>query len=317
MTLSIRTVEADDSVFETIADIVNRTAPEDPTSVEEMRWGEVTYPGATYLLAELDGRVIGAATVGRIWMYPPEYDAFWATINVLPEARRRGAGSLLLDATARAAHAAGKAHLHVPAAADRPDALAFLDHRGFAEFERSRAVRLDLPGLDVATPAAPDGIELTDLAARPDLVPGVHAVALEAFPDIPGGDQPMAVGDLAEFRARDVDRPGIPPGGFAVAVDRESGRVVGYASLLEKPGSPGVAFHDMTAVVRDWRGRGLATALKLRTIAWAAANGLTALETGNDEDNHAMRAVNARLGYRPLPDLLTMRGSVDAAMMER
>jgi RimJ/RimL family protein N-acetyltransferase len=73
----------------------------------------------------------------------------------------------------------------------------------------------------------------------------------------------------------------------------------------------------MTAVLRSWRGRGLATALKLRTIAWAVANGLTALETGNDEANLAMQAVNRRLGYRPLPDLLTMRGSADAAMMRR
>lgn len=315
MTLSIRTVEAGDSVFEAIVAIVDRTAPEDPTSVEEMRWSEDTYPGTTYVLAEIDGRVIGAATVGRIYVHPPEYDAFWATVNVLPEARRQGAGSLLLDAAARAARAAGKGHLHVAAAADRPDAIAFLEHRGFAEFERSLAVRLDLARVDVPAPTVPDGIELTDLATRPDLVPGVHAVALEAYLDIPGGDQPIAAGDLTEFRARDVDRPGILPGGFVVAVERASGRVVGYASLLAKPGSPDVAFHDMTAVARGWRGQGLATALKRRTIAWAVANGLTALETGNDEDNHAMRAVNARLGYRPLPDSITMRGSVGAAMM--
>jgi hypothetical protein len=30
-----------------------------------------------------------------------------------------------------------------------------------------------------------------------------------------------------------------------------------------------------------------------------------------------MRAVNARLGYRPLPDEVTMRGSVAEAMMDR
>jgi RimJ/RimL family protein N-acetyltransferase len=64
----------------------------------------------------------------------------------------------------------------------------------------------------------------------------------------------------------------------------------------------------MTAVGRRWRGRGVATALKRATIAWAIEHGLKILETGNDEDNGAMRAVNARLGYRPIPDMLTMRG---------
>ncbi len=72
----------------------------------------------------------------------------------------------------------------------------------------------------------------------------------------------------------------------------------------------------MTAVARAWRGRGIAVALKHATIAWAIANGLTALETGNDEGNAPMRGVNARLGYRPLPDRLTMRGPLFGGIMD-
>ena len=49
----------------------------------------------------------------------------------------------------------------------------------------------------------------------------------------------------------------------------------------------------------------------------AIANGLDALRTGNDVDNAPMRAINARLGYRPLPDILTMRGPAKPAMMDR
>ncbi len=64
----------------------------------------------------------------------------------------------------------------------------------------------------------------------------------------------------------------------------------------------------MTAVRRAWRGRGIAVALKRATIAWAIEHGLTALETGNDQENVAMRAVNGGLGYAPLPDEITMRG---------
>lgn len=169
-------------------------------------------------------------------------------------------------------------------------------------------VRLDLVGLDRPTPVMPDGVLLTTLAERPDLVTGVHRVAMEAFDDIPGADEPMAAGDLAEFRARDVDRPGIPADGFQVAIDTTTGEVIGYASLMFVPGSTTRAWHDMTAVLRAWRGRGLATALKRATIAWAIDHGLTGLETGNDVDNAGMRAVNARLGYSPMPDELTMRG---------
>ena len=81
------------------------------------------------------------------------------------------------------------------------------------------ALRLDLAGLEPPAVDAPAGVTLTTLAAHPDLVPGVHRVALEAFADIPGGDEPMAVGDLAEFRARDIDRDSIPAEAFFVAVD--------------------------------------------------------------------------------------------------
>ena len=316
MTLVVRPATSSDDDLAAIVRIVSATSPEDGTSVEDMRWSEVTYPGVVRYLADLDGHPVGAATVGRIFMYPPGFEAFWATVDVLPDARRQGIGGSLLAAVARSAAAAGRTHLHIPTTSDRPDAIAFLARRGFLEYERTRAVRLELAGRARPADNPPDGIELTDLAARPDLVAGVHAVALETFPDIPGGDRPMAAGELAEFRARDVDRPGIPPDAFGVAVERTGG-VVGYAALMLKPGDPSVGLHDMTAVARAWRRRGLAGALKRRTIGWAIDHGLTALETGNDEGNHAMQGVNARLGYRPLPDLLTMRGPLDRAMMKR
>ena len=59
----------------------------------------------------------------------------------------------------------------------------------------------------------------------------------------------MAAGDLAEFRARDVDRPGIPADGFFVAVDDATGDAVGYASLMFVPGSTTrrLARHDRGA----------------------------------------------------------------------
>ena len=92
--------------------------------------------------------------------------------------------------------------------------------------------------------------------------------------------------------------------------------MIGYASLIVRR-PDGIGEHDMTAVRRAWRGRGIATALKLGTIRWAIEHGLSALETGNDEANLPMQAVNRRLGYARQPDELLMRGSVAAAMMSR
>ena len=318
MTFRLREANLGDADLGAIAAIVNTTNPDDPTSIDEMRWSSGAYPGASRFIVDVDGRPVGTASAGRIHSLPPEFDGFWANINVLADARRQGIGSALLEAVSDRARTAAKTALHLPASEARPEGIDFLEHRGFREYERSKTVRLELAGLPRPSIDLPDGLRLTTLAAEPELVEGIHAVAVEAFADIPGGDQPIAPGDLAEFRKRDVDRATIPHAAFMVAVEQTTGRVVGYASLLLMPeGTRRLAWHGMTAVARDWRGRGLAGALKRATIGWAIDAGLDAVESNNDTDNLAMRAVNARLGYLAAPDALIMRGPLFAGIMTR
>jgi GNAT superfamily N-acetyltransferase len=297
-----------DADLATLAALVDTITPDDSTSVSEMRWADETYPGNRRYLAEVDGQPVGCATIGRIYVYPPDHPDAFAYLAVLPAEQRRGIGEALLVALSDAARATGKTGLHLRTSEGRPEGIAFLRHRGFTELERARMVELRLEGLALPVIEPPAGVTLTNLAERPELIDGVHALAIEAFADIPGGDTPMAAGDLAEFRARDVDRPGIPPAAFMIATDAATDDVIGYACLMFVPGSTTVAWHDMTAVARAWRGRGLATLMKRATIAWAIREGLVALVTGNDEENAPMRAVNARLGYQPLPDEVFLRG---------
>jgi GNAT superfamily N-acetyltransferase len=290
--------------------IRNAVLPENTDSLEHVRWEITTYPGeTTHFLAETaDGTAVGTASTGRIWMHERDYPRFWLGIWVLPEARNRGTGSALYAAISEVARAAGKTEFDTELSVAHEIGHRFLANRGFVETDRAKMVRLDLAGLPAPESRAPDGIGITTLAARPDLVPGVHATALEAFPDIPSEDDPIDVGTLEAFRARDVDRVGIPHDAFFVAIDEATGEVAGYASLSYAAGSTTVAYHDMTAVRRAYRGRGIAAALKRATIAWAVNHGLEALDTGNDEHNAPMRAVNLALGYRPLPDWVGLRG---------
>jgi GNAT superfamily N-acetyltransferase len=312
----IRRATMSDADLSAVTSVVNSVTPERGTGPVEMRWSAETYPGGARFLAEApDGRAVGTASVGRIYVHPPEYDGYWVEISVLPELRRRGVGQALLRAVSEVARAAGKTALHVPASDGRPEGIDFLTKRGFSEFERSKAVRLDLHGHLPPPVAPPTGVRIVTLASRPDLVPALHAVAVEALPDIPGGE-PMAAGDLAEFRARDIDRPRMPWDGFFVALDDE-GEVLGYASVLVAAARPAVAYHDLTAVRRASRGRGIAGALKRAIIDWAISAGLEALEASNDEVNLPMRAINRRLGYRPLRDGLILRGPVFGGIMGR
>ncbi len=51
-----------------------------------------------------------------------------------------------------------------------------------------------------------------------------------------------------------------------------------------------------TGVHPDWRGRGIATALKVRCLSEAKRRDIGRMETENHDDNGAMIAVNRKLG---------------------
>ena len=85
------------------------------------------------------------------------------------------------------------------------------------------------------------------------------------------------------------------PGGSFVAL--ADGEIVGYSGLC-RTAEDGVAEDGLTVVRRDWRRRGLATALKRAELAWAARNGIRRVETWTQTGNEGMRAVNERLGFR-------------------
>lgn len=290
--------------------IRNAVTPDNTDSLEQIRWETATYPGEVdrFLADGPDGEPVGTTSTGRIWMHEAGFERYWLGIWVLPDSRNRGIGSALFAAASDAARAAGKTGFQTELSEEHADGHRFLANRGFVQTERSKMVRLELAGVAAPLAQSPAGIRLASLAERPDLLPGVHRTAVEAFPDIPWTDEPISALDFAAFVARDVERTGIPKDAFFVAVDESSGEVAGYASLIYAAGSTTVAYHDMTAVRRAYRGRGIATALKRATIAWAVEHGLDALDTGNDEENAPMRAVNLALGYRPVPDWIGLQG---------
>jgi mycothiol synthase len=154
---------------------------------------------------------------------------------------------------------------------------------------------LDPPAVD-----PPSGIEIVSLSDRPDLAAGAYDVAVEALPDIPGGEDWTAP-PFEQFVAAHLQ-------GLAVFLAVAGGEVVAYAKLAAHPDGR-TAIHGMTAVKRTWRGRGIAKSLKRAQIAWAQANGLERLATSNEERNAAMQRVNASLGYRPAPGRVVLRGS--------
>jgi GNAT superfamily N-acetyltransferase len=88
---------------------------------------------------------------------------------------------------------------------------------------------------------------------------------------------------------------------------RRRGR--GCARLYET-GTPHRLENGLTAVLPSHRRRGIAIALKRAEFAWAAHHRYREVVTEMAAGNAAMRAVNERLGYRPLPASIVVSGSL-------
>jgi RimJ/RimL family protein N-acetyltransferase len=237
-------------------------------------------PNDLHLLADLDGELAGSGLMnrsdtGRAHLAP----------RVLPDRRGRGIGSALLQRLA--AHAVGLGYTaagsHVPGDDER--SIAFARRFGFEEERRDIQQVLGVNGVE---PRDVDGIDFVPIEARPELVEAAYPLAQQGYADMPIEGVDIS---LESWLAEEATLPG----GSFVAFEGEE--IVGFAGLIRWDGNPTKAEHGLTVVRRDRRRRGLASALKERQIAWAAANGIRQLVTYTQTGNENMQAVNARLGY--------------------
>jgi GNAT superfamily N-acetyltransferase len=261
--------------------------PDKPISGEEMlrrlaEWDD----GRRYFVASVDGRAVGTGFASRT--STPCRAA--AVVAVLPAHRRRGVGSALLDASLEHARSLGAA---VVSGSLAEAELPWAERRGFEEFDRAVEFVLELTGA-VERPAFPDGIEIREL--QQDALEEAHRVYAEGVEDIPS-PEPLEP-SFEKFRKSAEAAP-------LILVAREAGRIVGYAELERR--TDDVLGHDLTAVARTHRRRGIGRALKQTQVAWAAERGYRSLVTDTHWANEATRRLNESLGYRALPPLVDVR----------
>jgi GNAT superfamily N-acetyltransferase len=204
--------------------------------------------------------------------------------------------TLFREASAAAA-ALGKTGLEAWTTDETPEVASFLGERGYLEVRRYVISELDVAS---ATPDAASPIELATFAERPDLAEALYGIACEAYPDQPGRSD-THIGTFAEWRAWGLDRH--DPDSYFIAI--EDGRALGYG-YLEADGA--TVSHGFLAVRRDARGRGIAGAIKRAEIAWAREHEVPALRTATETRLTGLRALNGRLGYRPLYEEIVLRG---------
>jgi len=289
------------SQYEVWATIILRVSGQEFT-VEELTHALQSDRASAWILAYLDDEPVGCG-VGR----PSSIQGTqYAMARVLQEHRGRGVGTALYRGLSEHARAAGKTSLWGRICEDDTESLRFANRLGFEEVARDYEVVLELADVDTSR-EPPTGVEIVSIAERPDLARAAYDLDCEISPDVPR--PPGEAHEQAPFERWHtgyLEGPGALPEALVVAL--VDGEPVGYAGMRRRGTTSPVGENLLTAVKAAYRGRGIATALKLAQIERARAAGVQQIYTTNDQDNVGMREVNKRLGYKPLPVEIVVSG---------
>ena len=286
----------------------NRCYPDYPWSIEEMRHQDDSFDTSRFfklrLVAEEDGRLVGGLETGhRPGRYHP--DRYWFDLWVVPDARRRGHGTAMYEQALATLRARNALALNAGAKESMADGVEYLRKRGWTEVKRDWESRLPVAGFDFAKFAAAndriakEGIRITtyaDEAARdPDAERKAYELTDELRKDVPAVDPPTPE-TIEEWRKHWTETPSFLADAFFIAIDRD-GRWVGMSNLEKQLTDPTFVWQGLTGVRREDRGRGVAMALKLRTVRYAQAMGVDHIKTWNDQRNRPMLRINEAMGF--------------------
>jgi mycothiol synthase len=285
-----------DADLEAMIEVCRLVRPESFPAAETLRHNLEAKENLEYLIARLGDEPVSCAYV------EPRGALAAGDVAVVPARRGQGVGSAVLAEVSRVARELGKDTIQGEVKQSDAESRAYLERRGFAAVGAEKAVVLELDGLEPPEVDPPQGVRIVSRAEEPDRLEEMYAVAVQADEDIPGS---TGASEFADWRSHEIDKPTNPPELCFIALAGDE--VVGYASLQVHRHQ---TFHGLTATRRDWRRRGVASALKRAEIAAAKTAGIQRLLTESEERNEPMRRLNEKLGYVAAPEWSTvvMRG---------
>lgn len=188
-------------------------------------------------------------------------------------------------------------------AEDEPEMLASLAGLGYRRERVEKVWQLDLrehgPRLVEEAETARDrmdreGLRLTTVAEwhDEDKLRKLHRLNERAIQDVPHS-LPI-VPELFDDFVKRIEAPDRRLDRWWLAVDGDRPVAMSY---LKFPPVRGTIWTGFTCTDREYRGRGIARAVKLQSLAQAAELGVDVVQTDNDSENAPMLHINETLGY--------------------
>jgi GNAT superfamily N-acetyltransferase len=301
-----------------LVEIANKNAPERVRSADDWRYYDAQWDSTKFeryrFAAELDtgpqrGLLVASGGVSHMpWQFHPR--KYGINVQVDPDYQRRGIGGALFDLLIDELRARDALLCRAGTRESRPHVIEFLTHRGFVEIQRYWESRLHVPSFDFAPFAgaeertAREGITITTLAEerRRDpseaLLRRLYEVETEMLMDVPL-PEPFTPTSFDDFLRLGVNSPNILPEAWFLAKDGD--QYVGESALWRQRAEPDVLGQGFTGVRREYRGKGVAMALKLQTVKYAKEHGIREIRTGNNTRNRPMLRINEAMGFVKQP----------------
>lgn len=191
---------------------------------------------------------------------------------------------------------------------DKPEAMRFFEEYGFKPVAEEKISKLDVTSFDETQYTSAiervraDGIEivtLRELQQRdPDWQRKLFDLDVTVNRDIPSTGE-KHYPEFEEWLVKRMDAPTVDPDGWFIAVDGEQ-YVAHSCGSINTESDPVQFMTGVTATRREYRRRGLATALKVYVIRFAREHGVQEIFTTNDSKN-PMYQLNLALGFQQQP----------------
>lgn len=306
--LEIRDFRPDD--YETMAAILHSIYPDHDLSPSELRYRDETFDRNKYILKRYSaveagrGHIVAYAEFRHMPdMFHPR--KFWIGVNVDSAWQRKSIGTMLYERIMRDIGEIGAITLRAWAREDKTGSISFLEKRGFGERMRAWESHLQVQEFEFAKfpgykeKMVEEGIRVSTLREMsqqdPECYRKLYELLMTVVADMPAPDTftPLAFED---FMKHVVLHPNCLQDGYMIASDGE--RYVGLSNVFKSEKQSSELYQQDTGVLREYRRRGIAMALKLEVIQFAKGYGASVIKTGNDSTNEGMLAINQKLGFQ-------------------
>jgi len=296
-----------------LPDIVRITNPYEPhpISVDQMReWFQYNPPGRVQRrLVSVDEKDSVTGYAGCIHEADAPAGQFVAWVIVGPSLHGLGIGSALWEALLKDLKVLGATRLNNDVSDDDPQSLAFAVRRGFTIDEHIFNFELDLTTFD-EIPFLPDiaalqsqGIRfcaLADFSDTPETRRKLYDLNISYVLDHANMAPPWTFQGFEQFV---IQAPWFNREGQLLAVDGD--QWVGMAPVSVFPDSR-TAYNLHTGVLPMYRGRKIATSLKVLAARYARQHGADRIIADSNLRSAPILAINRKMGYKRQPGKYTL-----------